>query len=186
MKLLKLIALILLTTMIFTILSACNNQPSQKDPVSLDDKSNTASANSTPETSKGPLDHLETKNLDKDIVFLVNTATDISNGYRSIEICPNEESEKYSYLNEYTAKRNKMIEDKLGVRISEKRTTDMVFDINSALLDGGNAEFQIVVPWVTDAAPLVTTNAFYDLMTFDDIINFDAPYWDQNANENLL
>ncbi len=157
-----------------------SNDPAESVP------SNISSADESGDfdVSVGPLDHLEDKYLDKDIYILVNTQQDSSNGYRSIEICPNDEDLKYTYMNEYVAERNSMIEEKLGIRINEIRTTTMMDDIRTAV-NVGSQEFQIVCPWMTDAGPLVASGCFYDLYQFDNIIRFDQPYWDNNANNSL-
>ena len=137
-----------------------------------------------PEVSVGPLDHLVDRYTDKEVTFLVNTQTDLSSIYRSIEICPNDEDQSYTYMNESVERRNRLIEEQLGIKISEIRTTTMTNDITNAI-NTGSQEFQVVCPWMTDAGPLVASGCFYDLYDFDDIIRFDQPYWDNNANESL-
>lgn len=187
MKKARIIAGILVAIMSMTAFAACNSNSDNTSSAASSTASTVSGTESEPtsdEESKGPLDHLDTVNLGKDIVFLVNTATDIKNGYRSIEIMPNDEDKSYTYMNADVAIRNAMVEDKLGVKISEIRTTTMTNDIINAN-NTGLQDFQIVVPYMTDAGPLVTSNAFYDLMEYSDIINFEGSYWDQNANENL-
>ncbi len=188
MKKKRFLSLILALLMSSTIFAACNEdsetESSDTSITESSDVSTTEPESSEPEVSAGPLDHLDDVDLDKDIYFLVNTQTDISNSYRSIEICPNEDDERYTYMNEAVVERNRLIEEKLGVRIREIRTTTMTNDIINAV-NSNSQNFQIVCPWMTVAGPLVASGCFYDLHTFDDIINFDKPYWDNNANESL-
>lgn len=188
MKKKRFLALILALLMSSAVFVACNDDTENESSAPSSSQTSAVSADaaesSEAEVSAGPLDHLADADLDKDIYFLVNTQTDVNNSYRSIEICPNDEDEKYSYMNESVTERNRLIEDKLGIRIREIRTTDMTGDIVNAV-NSGSQDFQIVCPWMTDAGPLVASGCFYDLHTFDDIINFDKPYWDNNANESL-
>lgn len=184
----RLIALAIALLTAASLFASCNDDTDDPSTAQSDVPSqsnvSTVEESSESEVSVGPLDHLEDKNLDKDVYFLVNTQTDISNGYRSLEICPNEDDLKYAYMNEYVIERNRMIEEKLGVRIREIRTTNMMNDIRNAV-NVGSQEFQIACPWMTDAGPLVASGCFYDLYEFNDIIKFDAPYWDNGANESL-
>ncbi len=188
MKKKRFLALILALLMLSALLAACDGDSETESSTPSVSESSTVSTaaeeSSEPDTSVGPLDHLGDANFDKDIYFLVNTQTDVSNGYRSIEICPNDEDLKYTYMNEAVLERNRLIEEKLGIRIHEIRTTTMTNDIITAV-NANTQEFQIVCPWMTDAGPLVASGCFYDLHEFDDIINFDKPYWDNNANESL-
>lgn len=183
----RLIALAIALLTASSLFVSCSNDAdanSSEPAESLPNGISSAEETSDDEASAGPLDHLTERNLDKDIYFLVNTQQDSSNGYRSIEICPNDEDLKYTYMNEYVTERNRMIEDRLGIRINEIRTTTMMDDIRNAV-NVGSQEFQIVCPWMTDAGPLVASGCFYDLYEFDDIIRFDQPYWDNNANKSL-
>ena len=183
----RLSALALALLMAAVAFASCNNDANESSaPSSNSDAvvSTSDDSGSEPEVSVGPLDHLVDRYTDKEITFLVNTQTDVSNGYRSIEICPNDEDQKYTYMNDSVERRNIMIEEQLGIKISEIRTTTMTSDITNAI-NTGSQEFQVVCPWMTDAGPLVASGCFYDLRDYDDVIRFDQPYWDNNANESL-
>lgn len=180
-------ALALALLMAAVAFASCNNDANESSaPSSNSDAvvSTSDDSGSEPEVSVGPLDHLVDRYTDKEVTFLVNTQTDVSNGYRSIEICPNDEDQKYTYMNDAVERRNRMIEEQLGIKISEIRTTTMTSDITNAI-NTGSQEFQVVCPWMTDAGPLVASGCFYDLRDYDDVIRFDQPYWDNNANESL-
>ena len=180
-------ALALALLMAAVAFASCNNDANESSaPSSNSDAvvSTSDDSGSEPEVSVGPLDHLVDRYTDKEVTFLVNTQTDVSNGYRSIEICPNDEDQKYTYMNDSVERRNRMIEEQLGIKISEIRTTTMTSDITNAI-NTGSQEFQVVCPWMTDAGPLVASGCFYDLRDYDDVIRFDQPYWDNNANESL-
>lgn len=105
MKKKRFLASILALLMSSTIFVACNeDSETESSDISITESSDVSIAeeeSSESEVSVGPLDHLDDVNLDKDIYFLVNTQADITNSYRSIEICPNDDDERYTYMNEF-------------------------------------------------------------------------------------
>ena len=127
----------------------------------------------------GPLDHIEDYALSGEkIVFLVENG---NLGYPSIEIIPNEELGPE--IAGAVRIRNDMLIEKLGCELDEIRTDNMAADLRNAALT--EPEFDIATPYMTTAAPLIIEDLFWDLYEFSDIINFDAPYWDQNADTDL-
>ena len=130
----------------------------------------------TSEEPKGPLDHLEDMFLDRDIVILSENG---GGTYRPKEIVPDDESA----ISEFVGERNSLVETKLGVRIKEMRTGNMASELRNAALN--EPSFDIAMPFMTTAGPLITEGVFYDLLGFSDIIRFNEPYWDQNAVSSL-
>ena len=112
------------------------------------------------------------------IVFLVENG---GSGDPSAEIMPDEEL--FPDLAGSVRLRNDAVEQSLGVTIAELRTDDMYSELRLAALDV--PAFDIAMPYLQDAAMLAPEGVFADLYGFGDIIDFYAPYWDQNANYRL-
>lgn len=128
-----------------------------------------------PSEERGPLDHLETRFLDCDIIILSEEG---GGTYRPKEIAADEET----VISQFVKERNDLVEDKLGVRIKERRTGDMARELRNAALN--TPDFDIAMPFMTTAGPLITEDVFYDLFEFD-VIRFNEPYWDANAVSSL-
>jgi hypothetical protein len=170
------------------ILAACGNEGDDKstgqqsNAESKGEESNNQNQSEVSDFSEvsedtDPLSHIPYQNLDRDITFLVENYN--GGGYGSQEIMPKEDSP----VSVYVAERNDMVEERLGVKIKEIRTDNMINDLRTAA--AASTPFDIAMPYMTSAGPLIQENLFYDLYEFSDIINFDAPYWDQNAEESL-
>ncbi len=183
------IALILALIFVLSLAVSCGNDEKDESSAPADESkaenvsaADESSAEEVSEAPKGPLDHLETQFLDRECIFLVENQN--GGGYGSKEIVPNTEiSSVAEAIAPHIQERNDLIFDKLGVTIDEIRTDNMANDLRNAALTV--PEFDIACPYLTTAGPLITEGIFYDLYEFDDIINFDAPYWDQNAAETL-
>ncbi len=185
MNVTRIFALILTAILILSSLASCAEE-NTGEKVSAAEESRTVSESSAEEISeiseevseapKGPLDHLEDMYLDRDIVILSEST---GGTYRPKEIVPDDETA----ISEFVKERNDLVEDKLGVRIKEIRTGNMTGDLRNAALT--KPEFDIAMPFMTTAGPLITEDIFYDLFEFSDIIRFGEPYWDKNAVDSL-
>ena len=191
MKTVRLFSILLVIALVVSLAVSCggsggdeSNSPAQSADQPAQSNSPDTSADesveeSSEEVSRGPLDHIEDLALNgKTIVFLVENG---AVGYPSVEIMPNEE--KGPEIAGSVKRRNDLLEEKLGITITETRTDNMAGDLRNAALDVPT--FDIACPYMTTAAPLITEDLFRDLYDFRDIINFDAPYWDQNADQDL-
>lgn len=116
--------------------------------------------------------------------FVILTVGDWSGAYKSVEVCPHEQAPEL--LQDSVRERNAKVEERFGVKITEIRTTNisgMVTDIrNNAAM--GEDKYDVVMPYMTDAATLAVEGLFYDLNSEGDIA-FDGPWWDQAAKETL-
>lgn len=116
--------------------------------------------------------------------FVILTVGDWAGSYKSVEICSNELAPEL--LQEAVIERNARVEERFGVKITEIRTGDisgMINDIRSNAATGGDM-YDVVMPYMTDAATLAVEGLFYDLNA-DDTIAFDGAWWDQSAKETL-
>ncbi|MFA6730952.1 MAG: extracellular solute-binding protein [Eubacteriales bacterium] len=181
MRLVKFICLLLSLALLIGLSAACGvkDDPDVSKEASSDvpDSSGDVSEKESTEEEKGPLDHLETQDLDRTVTFLVENYA--GGGYGSHEIMPFEDTSIAVYVSE----RNNLVEEKLGVTIDEIRTDNMINDLRIAAQ--GVADFDVAMPYMTSAGPLIAEGLFYNLYDFDDIINFDAPYWDKNAENSM-
>ncbi len=101
--------------------------------------------------------------------------------YKSVEIIRQENQP--DVLNTEIAKRNELIESKFNVTITESRSDTGSNSMNSLIeqdVFGGNGEFDIVMPYINQAASLSLESYFKELHTLDNF-NIDASCWDQNA-----
>lgn len=197
MSISRIICLILALIMVLSLAVSCGNDndnesktqseanASQPDTASEPGSSEASLEETSEEESRVPLAHLDglieqyRSDLDekKVITFLVENNN--GSGYGSAEILPKEDTEIASYVKE----RNDAVESKLGIKIDERRTDNMITELRNAALSV--PDFDIACPYMTSAGPLIQENLFYDLYEFDNIINFEGDYWDQNAENDL-
>lgn len=167
----KIITLLLVVCMAVTLLSACNNDS--------DTESSSTDVSASAELFAG----LPEKDYDgATVTFLV--PGDHMNDYKSIEIMAQENSPEV--LNENIKKRNELVESKFNVVIAEERTTaeqDMITLVRNAVLSDVS-EYDIVMPYVPEAAKLALEDAFI-LLNDQEYIDLEKPCWDRNAIESL-
>lgn len=105
--------------------------------------------------------------------------------YKSAEICAQEDMPEILYENVLT--RNGYVESYFNVKIEETYT-----DINTPIttlisnnIASGLKSYDLVMPYVNDAANMCLENQFMLLNDPSLGIDLDAPYWDQNARKSL-
>lgn len=139
---------------------------------------------STPEDTSAPLfsNLPETNFGGKDFVVLVNG--DSFNQYASAEVLPQETSD--TGLQDAVKSRNDLIEERFGVTIKEFRTeaqTDMVSVIRTNAMSGVS-EYDLVMPYMSEAATLAKEGYFFDLAKMENI-HLNENYYDQGAVRGL-
>jgi hypothetical protein len=102
--------------------------------------------------------------------------------YYSEEVVALESSD--TVLQKGVSDRNDLIEEKYGVTV-EAYAVDNVAATLKTDATAGTATYDAAMPFMGDAAALAQDGSFYNLYDFSDYIHLDAPWWDQNANENL-
>ena len=80
--------------------------------------------------------------------------------------------------------RNDLIEEKYGVTVKAYAVDNVVETLKTDAA-AGTAIYDAAMPFMGHAAALAQDGNFYNLYDFAEYIHFDAPWWDQNANENL-
>ena len=169
----KTFALTLAFLLSATVLVSCKtNEPATSVPKS--DVSQTVS-------QTDPLAHLKGYDYQKaEIVFLVEG--DHRMLYRSSDVLGSEIAP--DVINEAVDERNKRVEELLNITIKEFRTdasTSMVDLVRTSANAEDNA-YDVVMPYIPDAAAMLTEGYLSDLNKFD-IFRFENSYWDGNANK---
>ncbi len=184
MKTIKFFVCILLALFVIVTVTACDSLPSESVPepseVSADDSQPVESQEeSSPLFANLPAD----KTFDGETVtFLV--VGDYADLYKSVEIMPQESS--YDLLKLNVQSRNDLVSERFGVDIAEVRTSneaEMVAKIRESSM-AGVCEYDIVMPYMYDAATLAMEGYFYDLNTLEHV-HLDQPYYDRNSISGL-
>lgn len=118
----------------------------------------------------------------KTVTFLV--PGDDFNNYKSVEIMEQETSPEI--LNDEVKKRNELVEDRFNVVIDEVRTdgTQPMLQMIRNAVTSNLTDYDIVMPYIPDAATLALEDAFY-LLNDLDYLDLNHSCWDQNAVKSL-
>lgn len=171
---------LLLALLLVSAIAACTTTPEESDP----EASNASVEESVPEQSVEE-SHELFYNLPQDKTFDGETVTflvvgDYADLYKSVEIMPQESSYETLQLN--VQGRNDLVSEKFGVEIAEVRTTsgaDMVSKVRESSM-AGTCEYDIVMPYMYDAATLAMEGYFYDLNELENV-HLSEKYYDQNS-----
>lgn len=144
---------------------------------------NAGNANSDVSTERVLFENLPEKDYGgKTVTFLV--PGDSFSTYKSCEIMDQESSPEL--LNEEVKKRNELVESRFNVVIEEVRT-DSTQTMNQMITNAVTSnlpDYDIVMPYIPDAATLALNNSFY-LLNDLEYIDLSNPCWDQNAVKSL-
>lgn len=123
----------------------------------------------------------DTKYNDYNFRFLVNEWD--PNGYWG-ERAVFAEVETGEPINDAVYRRNRFVEDKFGILISEKRTND----VNGQLIKvvkAGTHDYDIAIPTLNGAAVMATAGYLADIKSTMPYIDVTNPWWDQRAAQML-
>ncbi len=168
----RIIALLVMLCLTVMVVSACNNT-----------EENESNANSEVSAKKELFSTLPDKDYGGDSVTIL-VEGDWRGDYQSIEITDHETSPEI--LNDKVKQRNEMVENRFNVLIEEVTTTSdqtMVTLVRNAVMSNSE-DYDIVMPYITDAATLSLEDAFY-LLNDMQYIDLENPCWDNNATESL-
>ena len=104
--------------------------------------------------------------------------------YMSVELTP--QADTYDTLKKAVGDRNDLISEQFGVNFVELRTEghgQMVSTLTTNAV-AGVSEYDMVMPYMSDAATLALEGYFYDLAKVD-YINLDMFYYDQGSVSDL-
>ena len=181
----KIISIFIISITIMSFLfTSCDNTPQQNTESNgtNDDMSINMNTEENFEDAVARLEaNLPEVNYDGDtFTFLVHEAD--GNGYwGSYEIFAEEETGEA--INDAVYRRNRTIEDRLGIEIKEVRTND-VNSLATRTIRADDPEYDCIMPRITGAASMATSGYLvsYDQLPYIDLTN---PWWDQNANSML-
>ncbi len=116
--------------------------------------------------------------------FSVLVEGDYMGTYMSVELTPQEDT--YDTLKKAVGDRNDLISERFGVNFVETRTAsygEMVSTLTTNAVAGVSA-YDMVMPYMSDAATLALEGYFYDLAKVENI-NLDMFYYDQGSVADL-
>ena len=179
----KIIATVLMLTMLLATFAACNNDSDESSaPAGSRTESTTSDAvsadlSSGEEVSEGfPL---EAKFYDTEITILVRS----NHTFGAIQFVGNEDDDevKFDRISDEVKSRNDIIETEYGITINAvKSSTPGVTARDYAL--AGDDTYDLVCESANNLLPGVQDKCFWGL---DDLLQLDRPWYDQSARENL-
>lgn len=177
-KVLRITAFLLILCLAAVSAVACTEVTDSSQP-------DTSTDGSSDETSKEKIlfEGLPQKDYGgKTVTFLV--PGDTSAIYKSCEIMAQESSPEL--LNDEVKKRNELVETRFNVVIDEVRTdsTQTMLQLIRNAVTSNLPDYDIVMPYIPDAATLALEDAFY-LMNDLEYIDLNNSCWDQNAVKSL-
>ena len=169
--------------LVIGLLSACGAENAETPSDAPDVPDSVASDATSSEEAFVLFSNLPNKTFDgEEVTFLVEGDYQLS--YASVEILPNDASD--SGLQEAIKARNDLVEEAFGVTIKEVRTEsggDLVNRIRNGMA-AGTSEYDIVMPYMADAARLAQEGILYDLRTLENI-HLNQSYYDQGSVRDL-
>ena len=177
MKHVKVIALLLLITTLMTFFAACSEKKTG------DDKSNDSQSQSAQESDSEtelPYEYPEDAYYDGETIRVMNVAP-LWGAYTRFDCEDDGEG-----LNTEIYKRNRQVEDKLGVVFKEILFED-IWNYYSDLLKTISAdsdEYDMVFMSETSVPTLISQNALIDLLEYPEL-QLDQPWWDQDMVKGL-
>ncbi|HAN21692.1 MAG: hypothetical protein A2Y15_02060 [Clostridiales bacterium GWF2_36_10] len=167
--------LLLLFALMSSVVASCNTTPNESSAETNSTESTTSDTElfgNLPDVTYG----------DAEITILVEG--DHRGLYQSVEIMQNETSPEL--INSAVALRNTLVEEKFKVKIVEIRTAAGEA-MNQLIMNnqtGGTDLYDIVMPYIPDAAALALQDYFYKLNDNENL-HLDQPYWDQRSIKGL-
>ncbi|MCL2814282.1 MAG: hypothetical protein FWD23_06755 [Oscillospiraceae bacterium] len=93
------------------------------------------------------------------------------------------EAENGEPVNDAVYRRNRMLEDKFNINISEIRQSD-VSGFSEKLIKSGSDDFDVMFPTLTGAGAMIQQGYLLNLYNVP-YLDFDKPWWNKTANDSL-
>ena len=93
------------------------------------------------------------------------------------------EAENGEPINDAIYRRNRFLEDKFNIEISEIRQGD-VYSFAQKLIKSGSDDFDVMFPTLQQSALLIQQGYLLNLLDVPHL-NFDKPWWNKTANDSL-
>jgi len=182
MNLKKSIVLFLILSLLVLCVFSC--APKTNDiPVNNENPANNGAANdgSIPEETKPPHEMPEKDYGGYTYRFLVK---EFNSGHYWGAVDIFAEEENGDPINDMVYKRNRIVEDRYNIEISEKRVGDVCGTAKKSIMANSH-DYDIIMPDLNGAAPLATQGFFLDVRSELPYLKLDGVWWDQRANEML-
>lgn len=176
----------MLTRFSLTMILALSLLASACGETANESSENSTTTNNVSETSKEEFvlfSNLPQKNY-SGAEFTVLVEGDHMNTYASVELTA--QTDSYDNLNTAITDRNNLIAERFGVEIVEERTTangQMVSTLRENAYAGVSI-YDMVMPYMSDAATLAADGTFCDLATLENV-HLNESYYDQGSVSDL-
>ena len=184
---LSVLILSLIVLSVFSVFSCSsennkNKQNNQNENPEINNGNNANdSANDTPEEIK-PLHEMPEKDYNGyNFKFLVK---EFNSGHYWGAVDIFAEQENGDPINDSVYKRNRIVEDRYNINISEVRSADVCGTARKVIL-ANTHDYDIIMPDLNGAAPLATQGLFLDVRSELPYLKLDGIWWDQRANQML-
>ena len=170
----------LLCALLIASATACGNTESTETTVdtTTSDTSDTAEvAESSPEETVS----LPDKTFDGEEVMFLTAHCNGYDWYSSYEIYSEEINGEL--INDAVFNRNKTVEDRLKIQISQTKLENP-HNVAKESLNAGDTQFDVVMPYINDTISLATQGLLMDLQTVP-WLDLEQSWWDQRANANM-
>ena len=182
MKLKKLIVLFLILSLVILSVFACAPKADNNSEKNDSLVNNNAGENGdVPEETKPPHDMPEKDYGGYKFRFLVK---EFNSGHYWGAVDIFAEEETGDPINDSVYRRNRIIEDRYNIEISEKRIGDVCGTARKSIMSTSH-DYDVIMPDLNGAAPLATQGFFLDVRSELPELQLDGVWWDQRANQML-
>lgn len=183
----KIISLLILSLLILSVLS-CSSGENNNDNVNNNENpgsNDAANAENVPDNTLEetvlPHEMPERNYNGYKFKFLVKEFND-GHYWGAVDIFAEEENG--DPINDMVYKRNRIIEDRYNIEISETRSADVCGSARKVILANSH-DYDVIMPDLNGAAPLATQGLFLDVRSELPYLQLDGIWWDQRANQML-
>jgi len=182
MKFRKLLMLLILSLIVLFIFSCASNDVkttvNSENPATGD---NPAENDPVPEITQSPHELPEKNYGGYDFRFLVK---EFNSGHYWGAVDIFAEEENGDPINDSVYRRNRIVEDRYNVNISEVRANDVCGMAKKSIMSNTHS-YDVIMPDLNGAAPLATQGFFLDVRSGLPYLQLDGIWWDQRANQML-
>lgn len=173
------IAVLILVGLIFTTLTACSEESAAGSDDTTAASNGTTLTDSLESTDKAVTDDLPERDFEGHNFMIYSLNSEGNTWYTTAYTTAQEDSAEVIESAIYN--RNLKVAERFNITIGETFVT--LNDINNSIM-ASDKDFDIALMKGVDALTLGQKKSLYDLTTLE-YINFDKPYWDQNARNEL-
>ncbi len=174
MKTKRLLSAILASLLLASSLTACATSTDDPEDTKTPTQSTAVSGEDDTELKDNLPDDLDYKN--DEVVFI---SRDIGMGLADEIYAERITSDP---VNDAVFERNKAVEARLGIKITSIRDSEAIVDKVITSVNGGSADYDVMIEYCWLAAPKTIEGYFADLRTTE-YLDFEKPWWTQSYND---